>query len=68
MPSMRKYLRHIHIIYTNVGSGVEPLTPDDIAEVIVFTATRRQNVVIADTLVYHNHQVSFSHMTFLDLC
>ncbi|TQS32409.1 hypothetical protein Golomagni_07275 [Golovinomyces magnicellulatus] len=40
-----------------VYAGVEPLTPDDIAEVIVFTATRRQNVVIADTLIFHNHQV-----------
>lgn len=38
-------------------SGVEPLTPDDIAEVIVFNATRRENVVVADTLIYPNHQV-----------
>ena len=38
-------------------SGCEPLTPDDIAEVVVFTASRRQNVVIADTLVFPNHQV-----------
>lgn len=40
-------------------SGVEPLTPDDIAEIIVFTATRRENVVVADTLVYPSHQVCF---------
>ncbi|KAF7542776.1 hypothetical protein G7Z17_g11286 [Cylindrodendrum hubeiense] len=39
-----------------VYAGVEPLTPDDIAEVIVFNATRRENVVVADTLIYPNHQ------------
>lgn len=38
--------------------GVDPLTPEDIAEVVVFTAGRKENVVIADTLVYPNHQVS----------
>lgn len=38
--------------------GVDPLTGDDIAEVIVFAATRPENVVIADTLVFPNHQVS----------
>ncbi|KAM6525398.1 hypothetical protein FALCPG4_010946 [Fusarium falciforme] len=39
-----------------VYAGCEPLTPDDIAEIIVFTATRRENVVVADTLVFPNHQ------------
>lgn len=39
-----------------VYAGVEPLTPDDIAEVIVFAAGRRENVVIADTLIYPSHQ------------
>ncbi|KAJ4011403.1 hypothetical protein NW752_007061 [Fusarium irregulare] len=39
-----------------VYAGCEPLTPDDIAEIIVFTATRRENVVIADTLVFPSHQ------------
>ncbi len=38
-------------------SGCEPLTPDDIAEIIVFQAGRRENVVIADTLVFPSHQV-----------
>lgn len=38
------------------NSGCEALTPDDIADVIVFTASRRQNVVIADTLIFPNHQ------------
>jgi len=39
-----------------VYAGVEPLTPEDIAEVIVFAAGRRENVVIADSLIYPNHQ------------
>ena len=42
----------------NSDSGCSPLTPDDIAEVVVFAASRRENVVIADTLVFPNHQVS----------
>ncbi|KAM0327949.1 hypothetical protein ACHAQA_005348 [Verticillium albo-atrum] len=41
-----------------VYAGCEPLTPDDIAEVVVFSATRRENVVIADTLVFPNHQAA----------
>jgi hypothetical protein len=40
-----------------VYEGVEPLTGDDIAEVVVFAAARRENVVLADTLVFPNHQV-----------
>ena len=40
--------------------GVEPLTGDDIAEVVVFAASRRENVVIADTLIFPSHQVSSS--------
>lgn len=43
-----------------VYEGVEPLTPDDIAEVVVFAAGRRENVVIADTLVFPSHQVSLN--------
>ncbi|TGO54331.1 hypothetical protein BOTNAR_0271g00030 [Botryotinia narcissicola] len=39
-----------------VYAGCEPLTPDDIAEVIVFAAGRRENVVLADTLIFPNHQ------------
>ena len=45
-------------------SGCEPLTPVDIAEVIVFTATRRQNVTVADTLVYPTHQVPSIHFIY----
>ncbi|KAK4109907.1 NAD(P)-binding protein [Canariomyces notabilis] len=39
-----------------VYAGCDPLTPDDIAEVVVFVAGRRQNVVVADTLIYPSHQ------------
>ncbi|RYP75400.1 hypothetical protein DL770_007406 [Monosporascus sp. CRB-9-2] len=45
-----------------VYAGCEPLTPDDIAEVVVFAAGRRENVVIADTLVFPNHQASATIM------
>lgn len=38
-------------------SGCEPLTPDDIAEVVVFAAGRRENVIMADTLIFPSHQV-----------
>lgn len=43
-----------------VYAGCEPLTPEDIAEVVVFAAGRRENVVLADTLVFPNHQVRAS--------
>ncbi|KAF1972152.1 NAD(P)-binding protein [Bimuria novae-zelandiae CBS 107.79] len=45
-----------------VYEGVEPLTGDDIAEVVVFAAGRRENVVLADTLVYPNHQAAATVM------
>lgn len=41
-----------------VYEGCTPLTPDDIAETIVWSAGRPENVVIADMLVFPNHQVS----------
>jgi 3-hydroxy acid dehydrogenase / malonic semialdehyde reductase len=41
-----------------VYEGCDPLTPDDIAEVVVFAAGRKENVVLADTLIYPSHQVS----------
>ena len=41
-----------------VYAGCEPLTLEDIAEVVVFAAGRRENVVVADTLIFPNHQVS----------
>lgn len=40
-----------------VYEGVDPLTPDDIAEVVVFAAGRKENVVLADSLIFPNHQV-----------
>ncbi|KAL4968716.1 oxidoreductase, short chain dehydrogenase/reductase family [Aspergillus stella-maris] len=46
-----------------VYANCEPLTPEDIAEVIVFAAGRRENVVIADTLIFPSHQVnSLQHL------
>ncbi|KAL2110650.1 hypothetical protein VUR80DRAFT_908 [Thermomyces stellatus] len=45
-----------------VYAGCEPLTGDDIAEAIVFAAGRRENVVIADTLIFPNHQASATIM------
>ncbi|CAG8015268.1 unnamed protein product [Penicillium olsonii] len=45
-----------------VYAGCEPLTPDDIAETIVFAAGRRENVVVADTLLFPNHQASATIM------
>jgi len=41
-----------------VYAGCEPLTPEDIAEVIVFAAGRRENVVLADSLIFPNHQAA----------
>jgi 3-hydroxy acid dehydrogenase/malonic semialdehyde reductase len=43
-------------------AGCEPLTPEDIAEVVVFTAGRRENVVIADTLIFPSHQAAATVM------
>ncbi|KAI4107688.1 MAG: hypothetical protein LQ339_002594 [Xanthoria mediterranea] len=45
-----------------VYSGCEPLTPDDIAEVVVFNAGRQENVVVADTLIFPNHQAAATVM------
>ncbi|CCG83840.1 protein of unknown function [Taphrina deformans PYCC 5710] len=39
-----------------IYKGVTPLTPQDIAEIIVFAVGRPENVVIADTLVFPSHQ------------
>lgn len=47
-----------------VYEGVTPLTPEDIAETIVFVAGRPENVVVADMLIFPNHQVSiFCHFS-----
>jgi len=42
----------------NVYSGMQPLRPEDIAEIIVFTLSRPQHVTIADLLVLPNAQAS----------
>lgn len=42
--------------------GTTPLTAEDIAEIIVFGCSRRQNTVIAETLVFPSHQASASHV------
>ncbi|CAK7269793.1 hypothetical protein SEPCBS119000_003752 [Sporothrix epigloea] len=39
-----------------IYADVEPLTPEDIAEVIVFAASRRENVVLADAMIFPSHQ------------
>jgi hypothetical protein len=36
--------------------------------VVVFVASRRQNVVIADTLIFPSHQVSFYNGPLYRLC
>jgi 3-hydroxy acid dehydrogenase/malonic semialdehyde reductase len=45
-----------------INSGCEPLTPEDIAEVVVFAAGRRENVVVADSLIFPNHQAGATTM------
>ena len=41
-----------------VYEGVEALTGDDVAELVVFAAGRRENVVLADSLLFPNHQAA----------
>ncbi|KAL5366240.1 hypothetical protein BJX96DRAFT_180554 [Aspergillus floccosus] len=45
-----------------VYARCEALTPDDVAEAIVFATGRRENVVIADTVLFPNHQASATIM------
>lgn len=45
-----------------VYSGTEPLVAIDIAEIIVFALSRKQNTVIAETLVFSTNQASASHL------
>jgi len=49
-----------------VYKGVTPLTPDDIAETVIFAAGRPENVVVADMLIFPNHQVSL--LPFPSVC
>ncbi|KAF2465186.1 NAD(P)-binding protein [Lindgomyces ingoldianus] len=41
-----------------VYAGYDPLSPDDVAEVIAFAASRRENVVVAETLLFPTYQAS----------
>lgn len=45
-----------------VYSGTEPLVAADIAEIVAFALTRKQNTVIAETLVFSTNQASSSHI------
>jgi 3-hydroxy acid dehydrogenase/malonic semialdehyde reductase len=58
MRFMRKFIlaRGGKWLLTVVCRGVDPLTPEDIAEVVVFVAGRKENVVVADTLIFPSHQ------------
>ncbi|CAK7242271.1 MAG: hypothetical protein STHCBS139747_003758 [Sporothrix thermara] len=42
-----------------VYANVEPLTPDDIADLIVYAASRRENVVVSNAMVYPSHQAGY---------
>ncbi|KAK6203509.1 uncharacterized protein RJT21DRAFT_27946 [Scheffersomyces amazonensis] len=46
----------------DVYKGTEPLIGEDIAEIIVFAVSRRQNTVIAETLVFATNQASATHL------
>jgi len=46
----------------DVYKGTEPLVAEDIAEIIVFGVTRKQNTVIAETLVFSTNQASAVHL------
>jgi NADP-dependent 3-hydroxy acid dehydrogenase YdfG len=45
-----------------VYEGTEPLVAKDISDLIVFTTTRRENTVIAETLIFSTNQASASHL------
>lgn len=45
----------------NVYKGMEPLTAEDIAETIVFATSRRQNTVIAESVIFPTSQSSAYH-------
>lgn len=45
-----------------VYKGTEPLVAEDIAEIITFALTRRINTVIAETLVFPNHQAGAAYI------
>lgn len=46
----------------DVYNGGKPLVAEDVAELIVFAASRRENTVIAETLIFPSHQAGSSHL------
>ncbi|ODV88155.1 hypothetical protein CANARDRAFT_5453 [[Candida] arabinofermentans NRRL YB-2248] len=46
----------------SVYKDTEPLYGEDVAELIVFAATRKENTVIAETLIFGNNQASPFHI------
>ena len=57
-----EYVRHTVYISVCIEKltrlrGCDPLTPDDIAEVVVFACSRRENMVVADSMLFPNYQV-----------
>lgn len=46
----------------NVYAGFEPLTAEDVAETVVFVASRRKNVQVAQLLVFPTAQASGTHV------
>ncbi|QPG73995.1 hypothetical protein FOA43_001312 [Brettanomyces nanus] len=45
-----------------VYENSEPLTQEDIAELVVFAASRRENTVIAESLIFGTNQASAYHL------
>ncbi|ONH67053.1 NADP-dependent L-serine/L-allo-threonine dehydrogenase YdfG [Cyberlindnera fabianii] len=46
----------------SVYKGTEPLVAKDISDLILFATTRRENTVVAETLVFASNQASASHI------
>ncbi|EJS44181.1 YMR226C [Saccharomyces arboricola H-6] len=46
----------------NVYKDTTPLMADDVADLIVYSTSRKQNTVIADTLIFPNNQASPHHI------
>ncbi|XDT43630.1 short chain dehydrogenase [Nakaseomyces glabratus] len=46
----------------DVYRGTTPLYADDIADLIVYSTSRKPNMVVADVLVFPTHQASASHI------
>ncbi|CCD27291.1 oxidoreductase NDAI_0K01000 [Naumovozyma dairenensis CBS 421] len=47
----------------SVYEGVNPLLPEDVADLIVYTTSRKSNTVIADTLIFPTSQGSAFHVS-----